>query len=95
MNEISRAQEYARRRELILGETIGFGQDGIVFATNAKTAVKAMKHPDLYAKELAVYLRLKEKEIGKLGGFSVPRLVGHRLRSLSTLRQRKSTQTPC
>ncbi|MSR56212.1 MAG: hypothetical protein EXS05_00825 [Planctomycetaceae bacterium] len=74
---ISRATEYAKRRGLKLGDTIGFGQDGIVLATHSGTAVKALRFENLYRKELAVYLRLKEKDIGQLCGFYVPRLIGH------------------
>lgn len=73
----SRANQYAARRSLILGQVIGFGQDGIVYATHSKTAVNAMKFREQYDRELAVYLRLQEKAVGKLCGFSVPALVGH------------------
>lgn len=73
----ARADEYAKRRRLELGEVLGFGQDGIVFATGVATAVKSLKYRQLYEKELAVYSRLLAHDIDNLCGFNVPKLVGH------------------
>lgn len=56
---------------------IGWGQDGVVYHTDVASVVKSLKYKELYAKELAVYLRLKERAITSVCGFSIPRLLDH------------------
>jgi hypothetical protein len=56
---------------------LGEGKDGIVFASTRNTAVKLHYRPHTYYNELAVYQRLAEQRVARVGKFSVPRLLGH------------------
>lgn len=70
-----RASTYAGRRGLTLERQLGYGKDGSVFATNLPSAVKAFFRSDVYAKELACYQRLAEREVEEVRGHAVPRLI--------------------
>jgi hypothetical protein len=77
---IQNAQDFASRHQLRLAERLGFGIHGIIFAAvgNPKTgvtAIKAHRSWEPYARELAVYERLKENGIRKILGFNVPQLL--------------------
>jgi hypothetical protein len=81
---IRRANEYVDSRRRKLGKRLGYGQDGIVFATilpdgitGLPSVVKSLKHPDLYEQELRVYRRLHELGVRQVLGFNVPLLVQH------------------
>lgn len=67
--------EYARRRPPVLFDRLGFGQDGIVYSTSEKTAVKAFRYLEQYDREKRVYLRLDERGTSRIGEFSIPRLM--------------------
>jgi hypothetical protein len=54
---------------------LGYGQDGSVWATSRRSAVKAFRNPATYNRELSCYQRLKNKDISALNGFPIPRLV--------------------
>ena len=77
---IQNAQAYASRHQLRLAERLGFGIHGIIFAAVGKpesgmTAIKAHRSWEPYARELAVYQRLKDAGIRKIQGFNVPQLL--------------------
>ena len=68
------ADRFAARVGLTYTRELGKGYDGIVFATDESTAVKAFRHEPLYHKELAVYRRLEEEGVREVDGFRIPRL---------------------
>ena len=69
------ADRFAERYGLTYGRELGKGYDGIVFATDAPSAVKAFRHEPLYHKELAVYRRLEAKGVTEMHEFVIPRLI--------------------
>jgi hypothetical protein len=71
----SRARQYATIRNLELGEQLGFGVHGIVFATNRKSAIKIHAQEAAYRRELNVYVRLREHGVERIREFSVPQLI--------------------
>jgi hypothetical protein len=73
----ARGLDYSQRRQLPLSDRLGWGMDGVVFYTDVSTAIKSFKYKDLYRQELAVYLRLRERNVEKVCGFNVPKLVNH------------------
>jgi hypothetical protein len=74
---LQRAQEYARRRGLSIEKQLGSGVDGIVLSTSTGSAIKALRYKELYERERDAYLRLQEKGVDNVAGFSVPKLIGH------------------
>ena len=77
----SLAQRYALRRNIKLGERLGFGIHGIVFAAQDKTkpgffAVKFHREERPFERECGVYRRLREEQITRILGFNVPQLLG-------------------
>lgn len=70
-----RARQYVRSHNLEITDEMGSGFDGVVFSTSRPSAVKALKHEELYRNEKAVYLRLNENDIQEIDGFSVPQLI--------------------
>lgn len=71
-----RLSEYVVKTGRTVEKRLGWGQEGLVFSTTAKTALKSYIHPELYANERNVYLRLQEREMNSAGNFAVPMLVG-------------------
>ncbi|WP_437226742.1 hypothetical protein SH661x_004744 [Planctomicrobium sp. SH661] len=67
----------AKKMHLIHAPRLGWGQDGEVYSTNLKTAVKGFKFSAQYRQELAVYERLKERLVVEVEGFAVPKLLDH------------------
>ncbi len=77
---IRRADLYAQKHGLVLGEQLGFGVHGIVFAAASKTkpgreAIKVHEREESYCRERDVYLRLRDHGISQIRGFHVPRLL--------------------
>ena len=72
---VERAEKYAKKRKLEIEDKLGSGCDGVVFATRQQTALKAEFYPEVYTKELKVYKRLLERNVERVCGFSVPKLV--------------------
>jgi hypothetical protein len=77
---VRRAQEYADRKGLALGQQLGAGIHGIVFsaayqAEGGRSAVKVHERHPPYARERDVYLRLKEHGVTTLRGCNVPQLI--------------------
>ena len=72
---IEHARQYAANRGRQLTQELGRGYDGIVFATDRQTALKALRYEPLFLRERDVYLRLQEHGIDEVQGCNVPRLV--------------------
>jgi len=76
----SLAQRYALRRNIKLGERLGFGIHGIVFAAEDNTkpgffAVKFHREQRPFESECRVYQRLREEQTTRILGFNVPQLL--------------------
>jgi hypothetical protein len=72
-----RLSRFAAKIGKTLTEQLGWGGEGLVYATDTKTAIKSYRHAGLYENERNVYFRLRERDITFVLQFSVPRLVGH------------------
>jgi hypothetical protein len=77
-----RAMEYSTVRGMQLEQRLGFGKDGIVWATSAATAVKGHARDDLFEREFGCYQRLGACHIDNIMGHRVPLLLDwdHELR---------------
>ena len=76
----SLAQRYALKRNIKLGERLGFGVHGTVFAAQDKTkpgffAVKFHLEQRPFERECSVYERLREEQTTRILGFNVPQLL--------------------
>ena len=74
------AQRYALRRNIILGDRLGFGIHGTVFAAadNKKPgffAVKFHREDRPFENECRVYERLREEQTTQILGFNVPQML--------------------
>ncbi len=74
-DEFRRLQDYAKRHGTQLTECFGFGQDGLVYATNQESVLKCLRYERLYQNERNVYQRLALLECDEIAGFNVPRLI--------------------
>lgn len=74
-DEFRRLQNYVNRQGKQLTECVGFGQDGLVFATNQESVLKCLRYERLYQNERDVYQRLALLECDNIAGFNVPRLI--------------------
>ncbi len=72
---VDRANLYAESRNLTITEQLGGGFDGVVLATQQKTAIKSLNFSALYEQEIAVYHRLAQHKVSNVYGFQVPRLI--------------------
>ena len=77
---IQNALDYADSHHLQLGERLGFGIHGIIYAARdkakrGKTAIKAHRELEPFLRERDVYERLKCAGITELLGFNLPQLV--------------------
>jgi hypothetical protein len=77
-----RAQEYCQRTGLVIGEQLGAGVHGIVFAAENQTevgrsAIKVHEREACYRQERDVYLRLQEHGVRSIRGCAVPKLLRH------------------
>lgn len=70
-----RAERYAHQYDLRLDALLGSGKDGTVWKTNARSALKVFVDKSPYRRELAVYRRLREREVSTLCGHAVPELL--------------------
>ena len=74
------AQRYALKRNIKLGEQLGFGVHGTVFTAQDKTkpgffAVKFHREERPFERECGVYRRLREEQATRILGFNVPQLL--------------------
>jgi hypothetical protein len=81
-----RAGEFTKRYGLALGEELGFGIHGIVFALESQTepegptfhsALKVHEQEQGYRRERDGYLRLQSRQVRKIRGCEVPELLRH------------------
>lgn len=76
----SKAEAYASRYGLRLGDRLGLGMHGIVLVAESKervfkSAIKVFQHPEPYQKERNAYIRLREHGVDRIEGFNVPQLL--------------------
>ncbi len=79
---VDRAERYAQRTKLQLGEQLGFGVHGIVFACQrmgapGRLAIKVHERQRSYERERDVYLRLQQHAVTQIRGCHVPQLLGY------------------
>lgn len=74
-DEFKRLKIYADRHGTQLTECFGFGQDGLVYATNQESVLKCLRYERLYKNERNVYQRLALLECDRIAEFNVPRLI--------------------
>ncbi|MFG0335219.1 MAG: hypothetical protein ACF8TS_17820 [Maioricimonas sp. JB049] len=67
-----RLQEYLERHGIQVDNALGSGTDGSVWSTSRRTALKLHRNSRRYQQERNVYLRLKQKRLHRLAGFSIP-----------------------
>jgi hypothetical protein len=67
-----RLSEFAVKTGRTLVKQLGWGNEGLVYATTSKTAIKVYLHENLYKNEKRVYERLSENSVTSVHGFSVP-----------------------
>src|SRR5438128_1235687 len=77
---LQKAEAYASRHGLRLGDRLGLGMHGIVFVAESKgrvfkSAVKIFQHQEPYQKERNAYRRLQERRVDNINGFHVPQLL--------------------
>ncbi|MEX1027991.1 MAG: hypothetical protein WD049_08300 [Candidatus Paceibacterota bacterium] len=77
---LRRADLYAQRHGLVLGEQLGFGVHGIVFVVESQTepgraAIKVHEREAPYQRERDVYLRLQDRGVSEIRGCHVPGLL--------------------
>lgn len=69
---LERANRYAERYGVEFTEQLGFGYDGIVFATAGKSAIKTLRFKALFERERDVYMRLEMHGVRDVLGFRIP-----------------------
>lgn len=74
---VIRAKDFGHSRQILIdfGNPLGVGQEGIVWKTNRETAVKVFDRIGNFDREVYCYLKLKERDIDEIAGFTVPRLI--------------------
>ncbi|MDA1053858.1 MAG: hypothetical protein O3C40_25700 [Planctomycetota bacterium] len=72
-----RASDYAafRNTSVRFDRQLGFGNDGQVWQSHRKSAIKVFERFGNYNREVACYQRLRDLNIDEVGNLSVPRLV--------------------
>lgn len=73
--EFRRLQIYVNQCGAQLTERLGFGQDGLVYATDQESVLKCLRYERLYQNERNVYQRLAQTEREEIAGFNVPKLI--------------------
>jgi hypothetical protein len=71
----ARLSEYAARNGKTLDAPLGWGNEGLVYSTTMKTAIKSYRHANLFENERNVYLRLQDRQVLFVRQFAVPQLV--------------------
>lgn len=76
VNVKARLEAYCKQSGMKLVEPrLGWRQDGEVYSTNYRTAVKGYKYSELYRRELAIYERLQAWKVTRVEGFAVPSII--------------------
>jgi hypothetical protein len=73
-----RAKEYATQYgfQILWERQLGFGNDGSVWETDQRSAVKAFERESNYIRERNCYQRLELLGIERVGELMIPRLIG-------------------
>lgn len=76
--EERRAKEYATQYgfQILWDRLLGFGNDGSVWETDQRSAVKAFERETNYNRERNCYQRLEVLGIERVGELMIPRLIG-------------------
>jgi hypothetical protein len=79
---VRRAHDYVNRTGRALGQQLGSGVHGIVFAVESQTepgcaAIKVHEREPGYCRERDVYLRLRERGISEIRGCAVPEMLAY------------------
>jgi hypothetical protein len=69
-----RVKDYCVANAIQMQQRLGFGAQGIVFATDRATAIKVHGFEPAYRRERDVYVRLQENEVAEIRGLVIPRL---------------------
>lgn len=74
------ARRYGLKRNITLGDRLGFGIHGTVFAAVDNTkpgffAVKFHREESAFARECRAYQRLREEQVRRICGLNVPQLL--------------------
>jgi hypothetical protein len=72
---LARVEQYCRRQNLSNPQLVGQGKDGSVWQVDRPSAVKIHAHYSSYAPEVQAYIRLTERGLEKIAGFTVPSLI--------------------
>lgn len=77
---LHRADIYAQRHGMVLGERLGYGVHGIVFVAESQTepgraAIKVHEREEPYQRERDVYFRLRDRGVSEIRGCHVPGLL--------------------
>ncbi|MEM9369167.1 MAG: hypothetical protein AAGD07_24560 [Planctomycetota bacterium] len=72
-----RATAYCAAREIVpdFANLLGMGQEGSVWPTSRKTAIKVFDRESNFQTELVCYEILREHSVWELDGFTIPQLV--------------------
>ncbi len=73
---IQRLKQYAEINERVLFEQLRGGTDGEVWSTKVSTVLKSFELWKTYHNEVSCYLRLKDRGLKEIFGFSIPSLEG-------------------
>ena len=74
---LARAQQYAKSKQMSLRveHPLGYGSDGTVWQTSARSAVKSLEKEKNYLDEITCYRRLRRAGIENICGLAVPILI--------------------
>ena len=72
-----RLQRYLDRHRISTVGLLGEGKDGSVWQTSRRNALKVHERLESYRAERDAYIRLRDLEIRRVAGFTVPLLRGH------------------
>ena len=73
-----RAEIYAAQYgfQILWDRRLGFGNDGSVWETDKRSAIKVFERETNYIRERDCYQRLEEIGVERIGEFMIPRLIG-------------------
>ena len=74
---MDRAEQYVRDCDIALAAQLGSGKDGCVWRTTRPSALKVHELATSYQFERDAYIRLRNLQIRKLIGFTVPLMLEH------------------
>ncbi|MGE0760628.1 MAG: hypothetical protein AB7O38_26690 [Pirellulaceae bacterium] len=66
---------YVKEHNRVLGEVLGSGNEGLVYSTTTRSAIKVYRHGELYENERNVYFRIRDRELKSVEGFHIPKLL--------------------